>query len=137
MTILQRDPVASAIIGAAIEVHRCLGPGLVESVYQTCLTYELRQRGVEFEAEVSVPIMFKGIRMDGGFRLDLLVDRGVDGGVIVEVKSVENLLPIHTAQVLTYLRLAGARQVLLFNFNCTTLIEGLKSFLAHRNSDTR
>ena len=125
MPKLQSDPVASTIIGAAIEVHRCLGPGLMESVYQMCMAHELRQRGLQLEAEVSVPVMFKGLRMERGFRLDFLVD----GDVIVEVKCVERLLPIHTAQVLTYQRLTGARQALLFNFNEVTLIDGLKSFL--------
>ena len=125
MLKFQSDPVASTIIGAAIEVHRCLGPGLMESVYQTCLAHELRQHGLLLETEVSVPVMFKGIRMKGGFRLDFLVD----GSVIVEVKCVERLLPIHTAQVLTYLRLTGARQAFLFNFNEVTLKDGLKSFL--------
>ena len=125
MLKFQSDPVASTIIGAAIEVHRCLGPGLMESVYQTCMAYELRQRGLQLQTEVSVPVMFKGIRMDRGFRLDFLVD----GDVIVEVKCVERLLPIHTAQVLTYQRLTGARQVFLFNFNEVTLIDGMKSFL--------
>src|SRR5688572_9091375 len=125
MLKFQPDPVASTIIGAAIEVHRCLGPGLMEGVYQMCLAHELRQTGLQLETEVSVPVMFKGIRMEREFRLDFLVD----GGVIVEVKCVERLLPIHTAQVLTYLRLTGARQVLLFNFNEVTLIDGLKSFL--------
>jgi GxxExxY protein len=125
MTSLQTDPVVSTTIGAAIEVHRCLGPGLLEGVYQTCLAYELVQHGLQVEKEVAVPVMFKGIRMDCGFRLDFLVDRGV----IIEVKSVEQLIPVHTAQVLTYLRLAKARQALLMNFNEVTLIEGLKSFL--------
>ena len=125
MLKFQPDPVASTIIGAAIEVHRCLGPGLMESVYQMCMAHELRQRGLQLETEVAVPVMFKGIRMERGFRLDFLVD----GGVIVEVKCVERLLPIHTAQVLTYLRLTGARQLLLFNFNEVRLIDGLKSFL--------
>ena len=107
MLNFQHNRVASTIIGAAIEVHRCLGPGLMESVYQTCMAHELRQRGLQLETEVSVPVMFKGIRMERGFRLDLLVD----ADVIVEVKCVERLLPIHIAQVLTYLKLTGARQV--------------------------
>jgi GxxExxY protein len=125
MLKFQSDPVASTIIGAAIEVHRCLGPGLMEGVYQMCLAHELRQRGLQPETEVSVPVIFKGIRMERGFRLDFFVN----GSVIVEVKCVERLLPIHDAQVLTYLRLTGARQALLFNFNEVTLKDGLKSFL--------
>ena len=125
MPNIQTDPVASAIIGAAIEVHRCLGPGLLEAAYKVCLTYALAQRGLRIATEVPVPVVFKGIQMECGFRLDLLVD----DGVIVEVKSVEHLLPVHTAQVLTYLRLTGARQALLINFNGATLTEGLRSFL--------
>ena len=101
----------------------------MESVYQTCMAHELRQRGLQLETEVPLPIMFKGIRMACGFRLDLLVN----GDVIVEVKCVERLMPIHTAQVLTYLRLSGARQAFLINFNGVTLKEGLKSFLGSRN----
>lgn len=127
MPSIQQDPAASAIIGAAIEVHRSLGPGLLEAAYKACLTYELAQRGLRIATEVPVPVMFKGVQMECGFRLDFLVDNTV----IVEVKSVEHLLPVHTAQVLTYLRLTGARQALLINFNGTTLVEGLRSFLAN------
>ena len=133
MPSLQQDPVASNIIGAAIEVHRCLGPGLMESVYQTCLAHELKARGLRVEKEVPVPVMFKGIRMENGFRVDFLVE----GAVVVEVKCVERLMPIHTAQVLTYLRLTGARQALLFNFNSVTLKEGMKSFLADGETRSR
>lgn len=129
MQSVELDPVAHSIIGAAIEVHRSLGPGLMESAYQMCLAYELMQRGLRLQKEVPVPVMFKGIRMECGFRLDFLVDEGV----IVEVKSVERLMPIHTAQVLTYLRLTGARQAFLINFNAVTVKEGLKSFLGSRD----
>jgi GxxExxY protein len=133
MASIEQDPVSTIIIGAAIEVHRYLGPGLMESVYQTCLAFELRQRGLQLEREVAVPVMFKGVRMECGFRLDLLVN----GGVIVEVKCVERLMPIHTAQVLTYLRLTRARQVLLFNFNSITLKDGMKSFLGDGHAPSR
>ncbi|MBK9242185.1 MAG: GxxExxY protein [Acidobacteria bacterium] len=126
---IQEDAVASTIIGAAIEVHRCLGPGLVENVYQTCLSHELLGHGIGVETQVPVPVMYKGIRMECGFRLDMLVARDV----IVEIKSVDRLMPIHTAQIITYLRLTGARQALLINFNGATLKEGLKSFLGERN----
>lgn len=125
MVDVQRDPVASTVIAGAIDVHRWLGPGLLETAYQTCLAYELLQRGLRVEKEVPVPVMFKGIRMDCGFRLDLLIE----GAVILEIKSVERLIPIHTAQVLTYLRLTRARQAFLMNFNAMTLKDGLKSFL--------
>jgi GxxExxY protein len=133
MANLQQDPVASKIIGAAIEVHRCLGPGLMESVYQTCLAHELRGRGLRVEKEVPVSVMFKGIRMENGFRVDFLVE----GGIVVEVKCVDRLMPIHDAQVLTYLRLTGARQAFLFNFNSVTLKEGMKSFLGDGETRSR
>ncbi len=125
MIAIQVDPVADAIIGAAIDVHRALGPGLLESTYRACLQYELFHREVQSVREAPVPIVYKGHRIDCGYRIDLLVD----GDVIVEVKSVEALLPIHTAQVLTYLRLTGARRAFLMNFNGITLKEGLRSYL--------
>jgi GxxExxY protein len=125
MAIVQRDPVGSAIIAAAIDVHRALGPGLLEMAYKTCLVHELMRRGLRVKREVPVPVTFKDVRIDCGFRLDLLVE----DTVIVELKCVERLVPVHTAQVITYLRLTGARQAFLINFNGVTLKEGLKSFL--------
>ena len=125
MTTLQTDPVGKAILGAVIEVHRALGPGLLEGVYQTCLAYELNERGLRAEREFALPVSYRGNRMDCGFRVDFLVE----GDVIVECKSVDKLIPIHTAQVLTYLRLSSARQAFLFNFNALTIKEGMKSFL--------
>jgi GxxExxY protein len=127
MAEVQRDPVAGQIIEAAIEVHQQLGPGLLESTYKRTMAYELSARGLHLAQEVAIPISYKGIAIDCGYRLDLLVDRGI----IVEVKSVAQLAPIHDAQVMTYLRLTGARQALLFNFNETTLMRGLRSFLGH------
>jgi len=129
MVQVQSDPVVGEIIGAAIEVHRALGPGLLESTYQTCLSYELTQRQIQFQMQVTVPVVYKGTRLDCGYRLDLLVD----GDVIVEVKSVETILPIHEAQVLTYLRLARARRALLLNFNSLTLKQGMRSYLSAGN----
>lgn len=126
MTHVRRDAVGSQIIDAAIKVHRTLGPGLLESSYEVCLDHELNSRGLRVARQVPVPIVYEGIRLDCGYRLDLVVD----GAIVVEVKSVEKLLPLHTAQVLTYLRLSGARQVLLFNFNSVKLMDGLRSFLA-------
>ncbi len=130
---IHSDPVAHAIIGAAIEVHRALGPGLLEAAYKSCLAYELLQRGLRVEREVPVPMSFKEVRMECGFRLDLLVE----DRVIVEAKSVEHLLPVHSAQVITYLRLTGAKQAFLINFNTVTLKEGLKSFLGGRELRSR
>jgi GxxExxY protein len=129
MTEFQSDPVVGGIVHAAIEVHRVLGPGLLESTYQHCLIYELAQQGIPFEQQVPVPVIYKGTKLDCGYRLDLLVE----GSVIVEVKSVEKLLAIHTAQVLTYLRLTGARRALLMNFNGVTLKQGLRSYLGMGN----
>jgi len=129
MVSFQADPTVDHIIGAAIEVHRELGPGLLESAYTTCLAYELLQRKLDFFREAPVPVVYKGERIDCGYRIDLLVE----GDVIVEVKSVDALLPIHTAQVLTYLRLTGARRALLLNFNGVTLKEGLRSYLGQGN----
>src|SRR5687767_12223132 len=101
MTHVQRDPVAGEIIEAAIKVHRSLGPGLLESSYEVCLEHELTKRRLRVARQVPVPIVYEGIRLDCGYRLDLVVN----GEIVIEVKSVERLLPLHTAQVLTYLRL--------------------------------
>lgn len=109
------------VIGAAIEVHRKLGPGLLESSYRKCLCRELFLRGVEFEYERPLPLEYKGIRLEGGYRVDIVVGRLV----IVEVKSVQALAPIHDAQLLTYLRLGGWRLGLLINFNVVVLKDGI------------
>jgi len=109
------------VIGASIEVHRHLGPGLLESAYQECLCRELLLRGVPFERERPLPLEYKGIRLECGYRVDILVG----GIVVVEVKSVEALAPIHDAQVLTYLRLGGWRVGLLINFNVVVLKNGI------------
>src|SRR5688572_12008760 len=93
-----RDPLSHLIIGAAIEVHRGLGPGLLESVYETCLAHELRKRSLHFERAVQLPVIYDGLRLESHFRLDLVVE----GAMVVELKSVERLLPVHRAQLLTY-----------------------------------
>ena len=109
------------IIGAAIEVHRHLGPGLLESSYEQCLCYELAQRGLAFERQVPVPVCYKGVLLDCGYRLDVLVEKVV----IVELKSVEKLVPINEAQLLTHMKLAEKRVGLLTNSNVKLLMEGL------------
>lgn len=109
------------IIGAAIEVHRALGPGLLESAYAECLCRELSVRGIQFERERELPLEYKGIRLERGYRLDLLVANKV----VVEVKAVEALAPIHDAQLLTYLRLGGWQVGLLINFNVEILKHGI------------
>jgi GxxExxY protein len=121
----QRDPLTHAVIGGAIEVHRLLGPGLLESAYEACLVHELVQHGLTVERQVPVPVCFKDIVLDCGYRLDLLVNQTV----IVEIKSVETLPPVHTAQLLTYLRFAKIRVGLLINFNVPSLRLGLKRFV--------
>lgn len=110
------------IIGAAIEVHRHLGPGLLESAYRNCLMRELLLRGVPFKHECPLPLEYKGIRLDSGYRMDLLVA----DAVVVEAKSVEALAPIHDAQLLTYLKLGGWKVGLLINFNVEFLRDGIR-----------
>ena len=114
------------IIGAAIEVHKNLGPGLLESTYEECLCHELSQRGIPFERQKPIPVVYKGVKLDCGYRLDLLVaDR-----VILELKSVETLAPIHDSIMITYLKLSGHRIGLLMNFNVQILKEGIKRLVA-------
>jgi len=119
---LYEQQITGEIIGAAIEVHRELGPGLLEASYEICLARELELRGISFDFELPLPLEYKGVRLDCGYRLDLLVA----GAVIVEVKSVENLAAIHDAQLLTYLKLTGVKVGLLINFNVVVLKAGLK-----------
>lgn len=116
------NSLSEAIIGAAIAVHRELGPGLLEAAYEACLEYDLLDRGFQVERQKELPVVYRGIEVDCGFRLDLLVN----GMVIVELKSVERLDPIHEAQVLTYLKLTRLHLGLLMNFNVTRLMDGFK-----------
>ncbi|MCH8258744.1 MAG: GxxExxY protein [Planctomycetes bacterium] len=109
------------IIGAAIEVHRALGPGLLESVYEECLADEFQHSGIQFTRQLELPIEYKGRRLDAGYRLDFLIDNTV----VIELKAVEKIMPIHEAQLLTYLRLAKKRVGLLMNFNVPRLRDGL------------
>jgi GxxExxY protein len=116
------DSITRRIIGAAIEVHRHLGPGLLESAYATCLAYELRNLGLKVEEQKPLPLVYKSVKLDCGYRLDLVVEESV----IVEVKAVEQLLPINDAQLLSYLRLSDKRVGLLINFHVRVLKNGLK-----------
>ena len=118
---ISRDPMAAAVIGAAIEVHRELGPGLLESTYEGCLCHELSLRNLAFRRQISLPVLYKGVRIDCGYRLDLVVE----GRVLIELKSVEALHDVHKAQFLTYLRLSGLKTGLLLNFNVRLLKQGL------------
>ena len=123
VNILMTDnELTHEIIGAAIEVHKNLGPGLLESTYEECLSHELSQRGIPFERQKPIPVIYKGVKLDCGYRLDLLVaDR-----VILELKSVETLAPIHDSIMITYLKLSGHRIGLLMNFNVQILKKGVK-----------
>lgn len=118
------DSLTEQVIGCAIEVHRVVGPGLSEPIYRECLALELADRGVLFESPVSIPVTYKERRLQKHYELDLLVG----GRLIVELKSVDTLHPVHSAQVITYLRLTGHPAALLINFNAVTLLAGLKRF---------
>jgi GxxExxY protein len=117
----QINQLTHEIIGASIEVHRNLGPGLLESAYRKCLRRELLRRGIPYRKEYPLPLEYKGIRLECGYRVDILVG----GAVAVEVKSIQALAPVHDAQLLTYLRLGGWRVGLLINFNVVVLKDGI------------
>jgi GxxExxY protein len=124
---LRLDRLTEQIIGAAIEVHRQLGPGLMESAYEECLCYELSQLGLPFQRQAHLPVSYKGIRLDCGYKMDLVVD----DSVVLELKTVDRLLAVHTAQLLTYLKLSGKTVGLLMNFNELVLRKGLKRIVNH------
>ena len=118
-----QDDLVRTVIGCAIEVHRNLGPGLLESAYQQCLAHELMLRRIAFATQVRLPLSYKGLELASSYRLDFLVERRL----LLEIKTVERLLPIHQAQVITYLRLLALKQGLLINFNVPRLVDGLRS----------
>ncbi len=120
--MLRDGELTEAIIGAAIEVHRTLGPGLLESAYEQCLCHELSLQNMEFPRQVELPVRYKAVQLDCGYRIDVLVDERV----VVELKAVERLLPIHEAQLMTYLKLSGRSVGLLLNFQVPVLKDGLK-----------
>ena len=119
---MNEDELSGEIVGAAIEVHRQLGPGLLETAYEECLAHELALRGIPFERQKPIPLRYKDVRLDCGFRADFVVG----GLVIVELKAVDELAPIHEAQVITYLKLTGCKLGLLLNFNVRLMREGIK-----------
>ena len=118
----REEELATDVIGAAIEVHRTLGPGLLESAYEECLARELALRAIAFERQAPLPVEYKGARLDCGYRLDMIVD----GLLVVELKCVDDIEPVHMAQVLTYLRLKKLRLGLLLNFNVEVMKHGIK-----------
>jgi len=119
---MERDPLTEAVIGAAIEVHRVLGPGLLESVYERCLCYELKLRGIEHQRQVALPVVYKGVPIDAELYMDVVVQHQL----VLELKAVDAVHPIHEAQLLTYLKLSGIHRGLLLNFNIRLLKEGIK-----------
>ncbi|HZH34787.1 MAG TPA: GxxExxY protein [Pyrinomonadaceae bacterium] len=117
--------ISGAIIDSAMKVHTALGAGLLESVYEACLAHELRKRGLRVETQVALPVFYEGVKIDAGYRIDLLVE----SSVIVELKAVEQIAPIHQAQLLTYLKLSGKKLGLLINFNTVHLKNGIKRLI--------
>ena len=119
---MQFDKLSNQIIGCAIEVHKNLGPGLLESTYEQCLAYELKRANISFKRQHPLPVEYKGVKLDCGYRIDMLINNSV----IVELKSVDNILPIHQAQLLTYMKLSGVGIGLLMNFNVQYMKNGIK-----------
>jgi GxxExxY protein len=126
------DPLTEKVIGLAIEVHRQLGPGLLESAYEECLCYELVKAKFVFGRQVALPIVYKSVRLDCGYRLDLVVENRL----IIELKTVERLMPIHEAQVITYMRLSGISTGLLLNFNSVVLKHGIRRLMLRGSTET-
>ena len=117
-----REAVGKAILTGAMKVHSALGPGLLEKAYEVCLAHQLANQGMLVERQVELPVVYDGVRLDAGYRLDILVERKV----VVEVKAVEKLLPIHTAQILAYLRMGGHKLGFLLNFNVLHMKDGIR-----------
>ena len=122
---MEFDGLSHRVIGCAIEVHRALGPGLLESAYEQCLAHELSRNGILFELQHPQPVEYKGLKLDCGYRIDLLVE----GKLILELKSVSRLTGVHEAQLLTYMKLSGIKTGLLINFNVVKLKDGIKRFV--------
>ncbi len=121
----EKDPLTGLVIGAAIEVHRALGPGLLEDAYEQCLCHELSLRHVEFRYQDPLPVVYKGVRLDCGYRMDIVLPERL----IIEVKSVSEIHPVHEAQFLTYMKLSGIRLGLLLNFNVPILKDGIRRMI--------
>jgi GxxExxY protein len=121
---MNENNISGKIIGCAIEVHKALGPGLLESAYEECLFYELVNNGLKVERQKPLPVVYKEVKLEAGYRIDLLVE----DKVVVELKAVEALNDVHTAQVLTYLKLSGCKLGLLMNFNVSKIVNGIKRY---------
>jgi len=127
MTRQAIEALAAVVVDAMIKVHRALGPGLLESAYQACLAHELRQRGLRVECEVALPVRYDGLDIDAGYRIDMLVE----GVILIENKAVQAILPIHEAQLLTYLKLSGQKLGFLVNWNVPLIRDGIKRMVNH------
>jgi GxxExxY protein len=125
LTTPEQESIARKIVDSAFTVHSALGPGLLESIYEQCLAYELESRGIMVARQSVLPVIYREIRIDSGFRIDMLVG----DLVVVEVKAVEGLLPVHEAQILTYLKLSGHRLGFLINFNVARISQGIRRFI--------
>ena len=119
---MERDPLSKQVIGLCIDVHRALGPGLLEAVYEECLCHDLHESDLEFKRQIVVPVVYKSVKLEAGFRADIVVE----DTLLIEIKSVERLLRVHEAQVLTYLKFSGIGKGLLINFNVKLLKDGIK-----------
>jgi GxxExxY protein len=122
---MEYEYLTSKIIAAAIEVHKVIGPGMLESAYEECMAHELNQQGLAFERQKAIPVIYKKIKLDCGYRIDLLIEKKI----IIELKSIDALAKIHEAQILTYMRFAGIKVGLLINFNVTVLKNGIKRYV--------
>ncbi len=122
---MEFDELSNKVIGCALEVHKNLGPGLLESAYERCLSYELTNAGLKHETQKSLPVKYKGIQIDCGYRIDIQVENKL----IIELKAVDAILPLHQSQLLTYMKLAGVSTGLLFNFNVKRFKDGIERFV--------
>jgi GxxExxY protein len=122
---MEFDELSNKVIGCALEVHKKLGPGLLESAYERCLSFELISAGIRHSAQKDLPIEYKGVKLDCGYRTDMIIENDI----ILELKSVDKIMPIHEAQLLTYMKLSGIKIGLLMNFNVCRLKDGIKRFV--------
>ncbi|MBS4065644.1 MAG: GxxExxY protein [Chitinophagaceae bacterium] len=127
---MELNKITELVIGCAIEVHRELGPGLLESTYEACFAYELQKAGLNFRKQLGLPLVYKEIKLEEGYRLDIIVENRV----VVEIKAVEAINDIHIAQTLTYLKLTGAEVALIINFNVLKLTDGIKRLVPRKSS---
>ena len=130
--MIDLEAIATEVVDSAIKVHRALGPGLLESAYQYCHAYELRQRGRKVSTEVGLPLIYEGQKLDAGYRLDMLVD----AAIIIENKTVESILPLHEAQLLTYLKLSGCKIGFLLNWNVKLMKNGIRRLVYNLEGPT-